>query len=62
MENVTRTLIKQFSKLVKGYVERTMPLSDDTDLSVGPTTPEGYLLGDFKSFYPLNTKSRHTPL
>lgn len=57
MENMTRTLIDQFSELVKGHVDDIVPVSQGIDLRVGPTTPEGCLLGDFEFSYPLSSKS-----
>jgi len=46
MKNMTSTLIDQFLELAKGHVESTMPILHETDLKVGPTTPESSLLGD----------------
>ena len=40
-----------------------MPVLYETDLRVGPTISESYLLGDFESPYPLNSKLQvHTRL
>ena len=57
VENMTRTLIEQVLGLVKGYVESTMPVLNDNKLRVGPTSPKGFLLGDFESSYPVHSKS-----
>ena len=63
MDNMTRTLIDQFLELVKGHVKSNMPVPHDTDLRVGPTTPKGFLLGDFEYSYHLSSKSGvDTPL
>ena len=40
-----------------------MPISQNSNLKVGPTTSEGCLSSDFKSSHPLSSKSRvDTPL
>jgi len=41
MDNMTSTLIDQFSKLIKGHEEITMRVLHETNLRVGPTTSEG---------------------
>ena len=53
---MTISLIDQFSKLAKSHVENTITISHEIDLSVGPTTPKGCLLGDFESSYPLSSE------
>jgi len=37
---MTRTLINQFSELVKDHMESTLPILHEIDLGVGPTNGE----------------------
>jgi len=53
IENMTRAFMDQFSGLVSDHVERTMHVSHETDLKVGPTILNGCLLGNCESPYPL---------
>ena len=51
MENITCVFMNQLSELVKSNLWSTVPILHETDLSIGPTMPEGCLLSDFESPY-----------
>ena len=52
---MTRTLIDQFSKLVRNHVESIVLMLHEAGLGIGPSLPKDSLLGEFESSSPFSS-------